>query len=1242
MRLEERIVLDGAAAVVVEHAAQTMTDVHVVDTANDANAAQDSHAAHEAKDTAQADSGPADTADAPDVAALLKAVAPQENQSVNAVTPIKDKTGFSTPKDNTQPEEDSVRVLVASSGLADVNDLLGSAKENVVTVTYDGDSDNPDDIFNKIESALGGKQAASIGFASHSIGSGSIHLGGDYSVDADTLLSNPEMTEFWKNVGSLVESDGHIDLLGCGVAGGEVGKDFITKLEQITGREIAASIDDTGNAEAGGNWLLEEGGVDLAQVYFDSGKLGNFDGALATPSITIDLDCGGTSQTLYDVDGDGYYEINSVEKLIALSRTDSRGVDWTEKYELTADIVFDADETKVDWDGDGTVGDSDDVEGFRPIGSDFIEGSGPIKTVRDYLFRGAFKGNAHTIENLFINRSSEDRVALFAEVDMSTIENLNIKGANITGGDYVGAIAGEITDGTILLNSTAVGVVNSSDGHSIGGLVGAVDESKVINSNTQVLVKGNGMASTIGGVAGSVSGAAAKLQNCYATGRVYGHQRVGGLVGKISYSGTVENSYATGTITGRVASVGGLVGFIDENAEVKNSYATGRINGVGADAVGGLAGTMVDGATVDSSYATGYVTANRSAGGLVGLIAAANVVVQNSYATGDVKGDSNNIGGLVGESKGTISNCIAFGSSVSGTTASSSTSAQVSRIVGLNSGTLSGNKAVSSMSVEDKNVLFAETVKNKGDDANDGDDTNGQPYDAYRNWSESKWTFPASGSDNPTLKNVGAQEIVPDPDPVDPVPASNHAPTLSGSVTMNPITENTTDPAGQTVSSLIRSIASDSDSDTLGIAVTFVFNDHGEWQYNNGTVWKVIGTRSSAAALLLAATDKIRFIPDSNWTGDASINFRAWDGTNSKSSGSIVDTSANGGSSAYSADESSSKLTVKINNTKTPESKIENVLDESNKETKKVTDVVHEQENKQFIPVEKHLVEKEPELVGRQLEKEGSVYAVGMHDDSQVSAKSTFVFQDEGQEIVEVDSLEEFFTKSPKGASAGDYANLVGSMSVVVDGDNVFINSLGKKINGLKYMDLLVSGEYTKVAQELGIDAAGFLVPAFGQLWAIKEFTKFFSHWLADSLTQWQRVAGLDLLKNLIGQTLESGNSNSFSSIDILNKRESVKQGGFNNIGRMSSAVTEMESMFNDGLIARVDGKDSFYQTADYTLTFKGAMALYTHDVPPKIENGFLDLGWELLGAKDPTYEGVKQDPELFQKYISAIGKINK
>ncbi len=144
----------------------------------------------------------------------------------------------------------------------------------------------------------------------------------------------------------------------------------------------------------------------------------------------------------------------------------------------------------------------------------------------------------------------------------------------------------------------------------------------------------------------------------------------------------------------------------------------------------------------------------------------------------------------------------------------------------------------------------------------------------------------------------------------------NNAPVLAPiSPTLTAITEdqttNATDP-GQTVSSFIGASISDVDAGAVkGIAITGLTSTNGTWQYSidGGTTWTAIGAVSNSTALLLDASDKIRFLPDGNNGGTDTITYRAWDET-AGTHGTTADTSTNGGTTAFSTATDTAHLTV--------------------------------------------------------------------------------------------------------------------------------------------------------------------------------------------------------------------------------------------------------------------------------------------------------------------------------------------
>ena len=128
-----------------------------------------------------------------------------------------------------------------------------------------------------------------------------------------------------------------------------------------------------------------------------------------------------------------------------------------------------------------------------------------------------------------------------------------------------------------------------------------------------------------------------------------------GLFGFVGTNGFVKNvGLVDNNVTGSNY-VGGLVGY-KSMGTVNNSYATGNVKGR-SFWIGGLVGRNNQG-TVNNSYATGNVRGlSRYNGGLVG---SNHGTVANSYATGNVTG-STAVGGLVGYNSGTVSNSHATG-----------------------------------------------------------------------------------------------------------------------------------------------------------------------------------------------------------------------------------------------------------------------------------------------------------------------------------------------------------------------------------------------------------------------------------------------------------------------------------------------------------------------------------------------------------------------------------------------------
>ena len=252
-------------------------------------------------------------------------------------------------------------------------------------------------------------------------------------------------------------------------------------------------------------------------------------------------------------------------------------------YELTASLDFDTN-------GDGSVTTSGDTYwnngvGWSQIGTLFNR------------YSTTFKGNGHTINNLFINKSSSNFTGLFAFTDSSArIETLGITNANLTALGYSGILVGSHY-GTIVACYTTGKIVGAgSTRERIGGLVGEINSGEISTS--------------------------------YSTAYVSGSQRIGGLLG-YRHNGSVTNSYATGRVSrssGTATTIGGLIGDSRAAASgtVSNSYydtstsgcVTGGSNGCTTSAGGnGVTGKTTRQLQTPTGYTGIYANWNTNLDG---------------------------------------------------------------------------------------------------------------------------------------------------------------------------------------------------------------------------------------------------------------------------------------------------------------------------------------------------------------------------------------------------------------------------------------------------------------------------------------------------------------------------------------------------------------------------------------------------------------------------------------------------
>ena len=210
------------------------------------------------------------------------------------------------------------------------------------------------------------------------------------------------------------------------------------------------------------------------------------------------------------------------------------------------------------------------------------------------------------------------------------------------------AISGELTQNINLNNKEwtsfgkdTSGFAGTLDGHRYsiiglfgkGGLLGCIaPNGKVTNLNVFGKISGTGY---LGGIANKNNGT---IENC-------------------SFSGTVTNTYASGSAAGiaGLATAGNIIKNCVSNAEIANT--SGGINT--ALNLGGIAGCTYG--TIENCYFTGSISSNpnkagnKAIGGLVGELKS-SALLKNSYTIGAVTGPEAGIGSVIGINSGTVEN----------------------------------------------------------------------------------------------------------------------------------------------------------------------------------------------------------------------------------------------------------------------------------------------------------------------------------------------------------------------------------------------------------------------------------------------------------------------------------------------------------------------------------------------------------------------------------------------------------
>ncbi len=157
---------------------------------------------------------------------------------------------------------DLASVVPASIELPLINDdaQTGSASQVQVFVL----DSNRDGLTQITEVLAQYENVAAVNVLSHGA-AGYLRLG-NASINNASLNSYQNQLRQW---GEALSENADVLLYGCDVADGQAGVEFITRISELTGADVAASDDNSGGAASGGDWDLEQatGAIEAASLF---------------------------------------------------------------------------------------------------------------------------------------------------------------------------------------------------------------------------------------------------------------------------------------------------------------------------------------------------------------------------------------------------------------------------------------------------------------------------------------------------------------------------------------------------------------------------------------------------------------------------------------------------------------------------------------------------------------------------------------------------------------------------------------------------------------------------------------------------------------------------------------------------------------------------------------------------------------------------------------------------------------
>ncbi len=844
-------------------------------------------------------------------------------------------------------------LVFIDSSVDDFSSLLKGLQANSQAVILDSSQDGVTQISNFLANYQG--IVGSVQILSHGA-AGSLQLG-SASLSLDNLDQYQSALGKWFSPDSSNKLGNKPDLIiyGCDAAEGEKGQEFINKLSQVTGADVAASTDLTGSAAKGGNWILEKatGAIEAGQAFTQKVR-DAYQDVLATFTVTKNIDDGSTGTLRWAMNQsnstpglDNIYFDPSVTLIQPLTPlpgiTDPVNLDGrTNQSGTTPGVAIDGilagtadnahgiyiNNTNAPIFGGSTIqglaignfggsglridrSDNNLIQ-YNYVGTD-ITGTVSKGNSRS-MFPGSSQGllvwasQNNTIRDNVISGNWQSGLVIFGAYHTFAYYNWNpALRRNSTGNQIINNKVGTDVTGNYALGNLRYGIFIDGSNNTVTGNTSSANGYYPITgesfSNIQVEF---GDANTAPG-----------LMNNTITGNTVG----------LNTSRTV--ALPAGAANSEIGLGGASQPAVDRGNRANGNFYAYNSNYPELTTRDRLAdrGGKVD---VAGNTAIGFTLTRPTLTPIAPQLTniTSNQPVNNGDLIDTLVGTS--ISGTPGKGIGVIGVNDTNGTwqySTDNGTSWSGLGAAVNTAMPSGANSYTGTpRGVFMLAADGKNrVRFVPNV------GFTGVVTGGVNYMAWsqfaggngmwNNINESgrkspyNWipqygfdTFISSFNSPPTYVsgNTGALVTgVTDNFRIEVLPG-NQAPVLNSSL-IQPLTAIPKDPAtnlGTLVSALIPGTAvTDADPGALkGIAVTGVDNSNGTWQYAlDGVTWTAFGTPSATNARLLRAdaTTRVRFVPNAGYEGAPGINFRAWDqviGT----AGGTTDVSVNGGVTAFS------------------------------------------------------------------------------------------------------------------------------------------------------------------------------------------------------------------------------------------------------------------------------------------------------------------------------------------------------